>query len=210
MRLTSCAAAIALLLCSCGPKALELPSDPIDRAATCGVVAAATSRTATNIQQSLPFDAQLHIFHYALLAGSEGGSFSPETASTVSKRMSDLQEGITKGKWQDLAPACAGAYPEAQKTDVALPAGFDTQLGCDALADFVLTALRGQEADYGNELASYNQMRTKLNRLMAPAMISRAGKDVEAQQTERHKALATMAKLGAPSAVLKQCVTRFG
>ena len=48
----------ALLLGSCGPKALTLPEDPVDRAATCGVIAAQSARLATNdIQAALPFEA---------------------------------------------------------------------------------------------------------------------------------------------------------
>ena len=37
----------ALLLASCGPKTLTLPEQPVERAATCGVVAADSARLAT-------------------------------------------------------------------------------------------------------------------------------------------------------------------
>lgn len=211
MRVITAAMLGAALLAGCGPKPLTLPEARIDRAATCGVVAAAEARTETNIQQVLPFAAQGRILHYALLAGVEGKDFSRENASAVSRRMAELQEGITAGKWQDLAAACASAFPETQRPAAALPpAGYDTQLGCDALADFVLTALEPQESDYGNELAEYRQMRSKLNVSLTPGMAARAGDDVEKQQAERRRGLAAAAGYGPPLDALRQCVARYG
>lgn len=211
-RLPPAAAAVALIVSACGgPKALELPAEMVDRAATCGVVAAAEARLATNIQDALPFAAQEKIIHYPLLAGAAGDTFVPETANAVSRRMSALQEGITKGKWQDLAPACAAAFPETTKTQITLPANrFDAQLACDSLADFIATALESQESEYINELAPYRQMRTKLNQQLGPGMKSRAGADLDAQRSERNKALAGIARQGSPSAAMKQCVERYG
>lgn len=211
MRTVPIAALSALLLCSCGPKALDLPAENIDRAATCGVVAAAEARMATDIKDSLPFEAQGRILHHTLLAGSTGEAFQPELATAVSRRMSELQEGITNARWQDLKPVCAAAYPEVGKTEVALPEGrFDAQLGCDALADFMLSALQDQEADYGNELAEYRQLRNKLNLALGPGMLSRVGSDIAAQQAARREALAGVAKLGTPTAVMRQCIERYG
>ena len=55
--------ATALLVASCGPKTLALPDQPVDRAATCGVVAAAQARAGTaNIKADLPFDAMGVVF----------------------------------------------------------------------------------------------------------------------------------------------------
>lgn len=211
MRMKSTAVLGALLITACGPKPLELPTDAVDRAATCGVIAAAEARTATNVQQALPFAAQEHIVHYALLAGSAGESFVPETANAVSRRMSELQEGITQGEWQGLKPACASAFPETARTEITLPAGrFDAQLTCYALVDFILTATEQQESEYGNELAPYRETRRKLNLAIAPGLTSRVGSDLEAQKTERNKALAAAAKLGSPTAVMRQCVERYG
>lgn len=211
MRNTSVAAIAALLVCSCGPKALELPADPIDRAATCGVFTAAEARSATDIQKPLPFEAQLRILDHALIAGSSGDSFSPEAATQVSRRMSELQGGITEGKWQDLKAPCDAAYPQLAKADVALPADrFQAQLGCDSLADFVLTALEKQESDYVNALAEYRALRARLNVALGPGMQRRAGTDIEKQQAERRKALARVVKLGPTEPVMKQCLARYG
>lgn len=211
MRISAAAALAAMLICSCGPKPLELPADAVDRAATCGVVTAAEARTATDIQQELPFEAQGRILHHALLASSTGDSFEPAVANRVSRRMSELQEQITKGKWQDLKPACTAAFPELDKKDVALPdARFEAQLGCDSLADFLLTALEPQESDYANELAPYRELRSKLNTALGPGMQSRAGSNLEAQKRERERALATFAKLGTPTAVMRECIARYG
>jgi hypothetical protein len=200
-----------LLLAGCGAKSLDLPSDPVDRAATCGVVAAATARTSVpDVKAPLPLAAQGKIFHYALLAASEGGEFKADTANRVNKRMGELQEGITSGKWRDLAPACAAAFPAAEKTEVALPEGrLDAQLACEELAEFTSLALEGSEVHYGNELAAYRRMRSSLNDALAPGLRARAGAKLEAQGRERKRALAAAAQLGSPMAVLDKCVERF-
>jgi len=206
------AAGGALLLGSCGPKTLALPEQPIDRAATCGVAAAAAARLAvTDVKAPLPLAAHGRIVHYALLAGTEGGEFSGETASAVSRRMSALQEGITRSKWQALAPACEAAYPAAVKTEIALPeSGLDAELGCNELAEFLITALEGQEHDYGNEIGGYRKLRLKLNDMIVSGLRARAGSDLKAQQNERRKALAKAAQWGSPTAVMDRCIDRFG
>ncbi|HEV2748704.1 MAG TPA: hypothetical protein VGW34_15590 [Allosphingosinicella sp.] len=206
------AAAAALLLLSCGPEKLALPEQAVDRAATCGVVAAAEARAATpDIKQSLPFTAQGRIVHYALLAGAEGEEFSAEAATAANTRMSELQETITEGKWQELAPACRRAFPQAEVTEVTLPADrFEAQLACDELGDFMGTALQSQEAEYGNQLAEYRELARKLDQALGPGLRARAGSGLEAQQEARRRALAKAAKLGSPMAVMRQCVERYG
>ena len=211
MKFAPLACLAALLLAGCGEKTLQLPADPIDRAATCGVVAAATARTAlADVQAPLPLAAQGNIFHYALLAASGGETFEADTANRVNKRMRELQESITGGKWQELAPACNAAFPAAGKTEVTLPEGrLDAQLACEALAEFTSVALEGEEIHFGNELAAYRRMRSDLNDALGPGLRARAGAGLEAQAKERKRALAGAAKLGSPMAVLDACAERF-
>ncbi|HEX8574414.1 MAG TPA: hypothetical protein VF759_16865 [Allosphingosinicella sp.] len=211
MKALSGFAGAALLLAGCGPKPLELPADSVDRAATCAVVAAATARTAVaDVQAPLPLAAQGKIFHYALLAASAGETFEADTANRVNKRMGDLQEGITGGKWQELGPACDSAFPAAGKTEVTLPEGLlDAQLACEELAEFTSVALEGEEVHFGNELAAYRRMRSDLNDALGPGLRARAGAGLEAQARERKRALAAAAKLGSPIPVLDKCAERF-
>lgn len=211
MKLVPAVLTCALALSACGPKPLELPTDPIDRAASCAVVAAAAARTAVpDIKAPLPLADQGKIFHYALLAASEGGAFEAETANRVNKRMGELQSGITGGKWSDLAPACDSAFPVTGKTGVALPSDrFEAQIACEALADFASVALEGSEGDFGNEIAGYRRMRTELNDAIGPGLKARAGASTEAQSRERHRALAKAAALGSPIPVLDKCRERF-
>jgi hypothetical protein len=202
----------ALTLCACsGAKPLELPADPVDRAATCAVVAAASARTAlADVKAPLPLAAQGRIFHYALLAASEGATFEAATANRVNKRMRELEAGITGGKWSGLAPACDSAFPVAGKTEVELPSGrFDAQIACEELAEFASVALEGSETHFGNELAGYRRMRTELNDALAAGLRDRAGSSIEAQSRERNKALAAAAGLGSPIPVLDKCRVRF-
>lgn len=212
-RRVSALALAGLALTSCGgPKALTLPTDPIDRAATCGIVAAAEARSATtDFNQPLTLEGQGHILHYALLAASEDGRFSAETAGAVSKRMSALQADVTNGKWQDLAPSCRTAFPAAAGTgDVALPKDrLNAQLGCSELAQFTATAL---EADkhYAAQVAQYRQLRATLSDRMGPALRARVGSNLTAQRAAGDKALAAMAQIGSPVAVLDQCLKKFG
>lgn len=202
----------ASMLGGCGPQELALPDAPIDRAATCGVVAAAEARAAiADIKQPLPLTAQSRILHYALLAGAEGDEFSPDAATAVTGRMSELQEEITAGKWRELAPACRQAFPVAELAEPTLPEDrFDAQLGCDELGDFMVTALDSQESDYGEQLGSYRTMARKLDATLGPGLRRRAGAGLPAQQKARREALAAIVKRGSPSALLRQCVERFG
>jgi hypothetical protein len=211
LRLSSALAAAALLLGACGAKTLELPADPVDRAATCGVVAAATARTAVaDVKAPLPLEAQGRIFHYALLAASRDGEFQAETANRVNKRMGQLQESITGGKWRDLGPPCEAAFPAAAKTEVRLPAGrLDAQLACEELAEFTSVALEGEEIHYGNELAAWRRMRSELNDALAAGLRGRVGAGLEAQRRERNRALAAASGFGSPMAVLAACTERF-
>jgi hypothetical protein len=212
IRVSAVAAGVALFLAGCGPKTLTLPDDPIDRAATCGVIAAIEARAATtDIKAPLPFEAQEHVLHYSLLAGSEGESFSLEAANGVTKRLTELQGEITEGKWKELVPACRAAFPAAQVTEISLPADrFDAQLQCDELGDFITSALGSQDVHYAKRLNDYGELARKLDQRLGPGLRSRAGASLPAQQEARRKALAAVAKLGSPSAVMKQCVERYG
>ncbi|MDB5692491.1 MAG: hypothetical protein JWO81_1554 [Alphaproteobacteria bacterium] len=212
-RSSSAIALAGLALASCGgPKALSLPTDPVDRAATCGIVAAAEARNAAaDVSQPLPLAARGRILHYALLAGSADGRFSAETAGAVSRRMSALQADVTNGKWQDLAPACRAAFPAAAAGEATLPAGrLDAQLGCSELAQFTATALEADKGHYAAQLSEYRGLRTKLSDRIGPALRSRAGSDLSAQRAAGDKALAAIAQHGSPVAVLDQCLKQFG
>jgi hypothetical protein len=202
-----------LLLTSCaGPKALTLPTEPIDRAATCGVVATATARRATaDIRAALPIGAEGHILHYALLGASGDGTFSSETARAVVKRMAALEPEITDGKWQALVPSCQAAFPEAEKGDVTLPVDkLDAQLGCSALAQFTASALEPAKSQYASELAGYRRLRGTLSDKVGPVLRARVGSSAQAQRAAEAKAMAKIARAGAPVAVLGECAKRFG
>ena len=199
------------LLASCGPKTLTLPEQPVDRAATCGVIAAQSARVAArDIQAPLPFDAMGRIIHYPLLAGSTGDSFSPDVAAAVHARMTELQDPISEGKWQELIPACRSAFPATAKDQVTLPDDrFDAQLGCVELGDFLRSALESQ-AEYGNELAEYRRLSMNLDATLENELQRRAGPDQGARRAERRKALARIAKAGSPITVMGKCLVRFG
>jgi hypothetical protein len=207
------AALTAALLAACGaPKPLTLPTERVDRAATCGVVATAAARRATaDIKAPLPIAAEGRILHYAILGASEGGPFSSETAGVIVKRMATLEPEITSGKWQDLEPACKAAFPDAEKADVALPKDrLDAQLGCSALAAFTATTLEPAKAHYAAELADYRRLRGTLGDRIGPALRVRVGGATAAQRRAEGEAMAKIARAGSPVAVLAECARRFG
>ena len=204
--------ALCLALAGCGgPKPLTLPGEPVDRAATCAVVAAAEARTAAkDVQAALPLDAQGRIVHFALLAASAGGSFEAGTANAVNARMKALQDEVTSGKWQALAQPCRDAFPAAWNAEPELPKRpLDAQLACEQLAEFMANALGGDRSA-APEVARYRTLRRTLNDRLAPALRARVGGGFEAQQAAGRKALAAAAQLGSPVAVLDRCLTRFG
>ncbi|HEX5183254.1 MAG TPA: hypothetical protein VFW19_08900 [Allosphingosinicella sp.] len=183
----------------------------MDRAATCGIVAAAEARSRTaDINQPLAIDAQGHILYYAMLAASRNGHFSVETANAVSKRMSELQPRVTSGKWQDLEPACRAAFPAAETGEATLPKDrLSAQLGCSALAEFTASALESDK-HYSAETSRYRRLRATLSDHMGPALRARIGSDLTKQRAAGDKAMAAMVDLGSPVAVLDQCLKTFG
>ena len=215
MRLPAAAAALSLVLAGCGgEKALTLPSDPADRAATCAIVAAAEARAAASVDvsQPLPLEAQGRILHYPLLAASEGGRFSAERANEVNARIQALQDEVISGKWQDLAPACAAAFPAMTAGgEATLPsARFEAQLACVELTEFLADALESQQPSWRAKVGDYRELRRELNDAMGAGMRARAGASLEAQRRLRDEGLAAAAQLGNPVAVAEACLARFG
>lgn len=201
-----------LLLAGCGgPKTLTLPEAPVDRAATCAVVAAAEARVAVkDINDPLPVEAQGRIVQHALLAASADGAFDAETANAVNKRMGELKDKLTSGAWQTLIQPCRTAFPAASNNDPELPKNaLDAELGCEQLAEFLANALDAQRR-YGQEVADYRRLRGRLNDRLSSALKARVGGSLDAQQAAGRKALARAASLGSPVAVIRLCTARFG
>ncbi|MBV9842638.1 MAG: hypothetical protein JOY99_14085 [Sphingomonadaceae bacterium] len=214
MRAPAALAATALILAACGPKALALPDDPIDRAATCGIVAAAKARAGMNsLRGDLPFDAELGVIHYSLLAGAgeKGTGFARDKASAVAKRMATLADKVTAGKWQTLEQPCAQAYPATAPTSPPkLPTtAAQSQLGCYVLADFLRTALQSQDASYGEQLSQLGELRRALDPKLAGRFAAKGQTDIAAQKDPRDEALADMTRRGPPGDLIKLCIAAY-
>ena len=205
--------ATALMLSGCGPKKLALPSEPVDRAATCAVVSAADSRAKDpNAKGDLNFDAQTRIIHYAMLAGSEGSNFSAKQASAVVNRMGELEASITGGKWQALVTPCNEAYPAVTKTvGIELPQDrFEAQLGCYALGDFLVKTVTTSDPTAQDRFAAFGKMKRDLDGPIGSSLKARGAGSFEKTQALKEEAMVKMTKLGAPAEVMKVCTTRFG
>ncbi|UAK25983.1 hypothetical protein [Sphingomonas nostoxanthinifaciens] len=201
----------ALLLGGCGEKTPTLSEDPIEQAASCGVIAAAAERQAAGIKGDLPVAAQERIFHYPLLAGSAGPSFDAAKADAVFKRMPKLFDTVVKGKWQTLQPTCATAFPATQIKTPTLPdAKLDGLLQCYVLVDFMRKALGGQGASYAEAANKYGVLGEKLDAKLSPALAKIGVKNGDALQAKRAEGLAAAAKLGPPPAVIDACEAKFG
>lgn len=206
-------AAGALVLAGCGPKTLALPADPIEQAATCGVVAAAAAREAGgDIAKPLAIEASGRILHHALLAASTGASFESDKAAAVTERMAVLGDSVTGGKWQALVAPCNAAFPVAASTaPPALPADpLDAQLGCTALGGWLSRALASQDAAYGDQLFAYRQLGTALEPRVDRALSARGIESDDARKAARDKALAAIAKAGSPVPVMAACEAKYG
>lgn len=200
--------AAALLLAGCGgPKPIALPGEPIDRAATCGVITAIAEREQAGAKGDLPADAQARIFHYPLLAASTGDRFDRARADAVFKRMPQLSEQTTEGKWQPLRPACRAAFPQAAIAAPRLPdAAAEARVQCFVLADFLRKAFGDLPGAYGEAATRYGALTNRLDAKVAATL----GPSGDTQKRRRDEALAAAAKLGQPPAVIAACEKRFG
>jgi hypothetical protein len=203
---------VLLLAAGCGSKPAALPDDPIKRAATCGVVAAADARRSLgSVDAKLTIEQQGHILHYALIEGSEGGSFDRTRSAAVVNAMPLLGDKVTGGKWEPLIGECADAYPATKPVEsVTLPSdALTVQAGCHDLSDFITTALRSQENNFIDKMRAYDAMERTLDNKMGATLKARGLNQAQANEA-RAKALAKVATLGPPIAVLDQCVKKFG
>jgi hypothetical protein len=202
---------LPLALAGCAKKQAGLPEDPIQRAATCGVVAAAEARRAGGVDAKLTIEQQGHILHYALLAGAEGGTFDKPRSAAVVNAMPQLGDKVTNGKWEPLIGECAEAYPVSRPAEsITLPSdALTAQAGCHDLADFMTTALRVQENNFIDQMRAYDGMERALDPKMGATLKAR-GLNLAQANDARAKALAALVTLGPPTAVLDQCVKKFG
>lgn len=205
--------ALALAAASCGAPKLALPADPIGKAATCGVVAAADARLANtgNVSAPLAFAKQGQIVHYALLAGANGGEFSRDRVAAVMQRMQEIQEKVTEGKWQALVQPCQSAFPAANPAHaVALPEDpLQAEMGCYMLGKFMVKALAGQGNVYDEQLVQFGELNRKLDPKIGHALDRRGIRSEAARKAEQDSALANAAKLGSPAKVMDACTARY-
>lgn len=201
-----------LLASACGPKPLSLPQDPVERAATCGVVAAASARSGSaDVKTPLTMEQQASILHYALLGGGEGKDFSQDRVAAVVQRMPELEAGITGAKWQELVQPCREAFPAtAPGKPVALPKDpQEARLSCYMLSEFLTKSLGQHEAALGDQLAVYGGMNRDLDPRIGASLKAR-GLSKDQARDARREALGSAAQLGPPVAVMKACLDKFG
>ncbi len=201
----------ALILPGCTSKAPTLPDDPVEKAASCGVIAAASEREATGVKGDLPAAAQERIFHYPLLAGSTGKSFDDDRAQKVFQRMPKLFDQVIQDQWQTLKPACASAFPQTQIAQPTLPANsLDSMLQCYVLTDFMRKSLGSLGGSYGEASTKYGVFTAKLDGKVSTALAATGIKNGPALQGRRAAALAAAAKMGQPPAVIAACMKKYG
>lgn len=203
---------LVFALSACGAQKIALPADPIGKAATCGVVAAADARTASaNVAAPLGFDKQGQIIHYALLAGVDGKDFSRDRVAAVMKRMQDIQEDVTKSKWQALVQPCQSAFPTANPAlDVALPEDpLKAEMSCYMLSKFMVKALATQGSAYEEQLIKFGALNRKLDPRIARGLDRRNIRSETARHAQQDSALAAAAGLGTPSKVMTACTDRY-
>jgi hypothetical protein len=212
MRLTALLL-VLLAAVGCGPKAMTLPDDPVEQAATCGVIetAAAREQGGAAVAKPLTAEAQGRILHYALLAASTGKSYDASIAAAVVKRLPLIADDVTAGDWQKLKAPCAAAFPAVARIPVSLPDDTMTAvLGCDELATFMRTALARQAYAFGPTLDDYQKLNRALDQPSAVPFVKRGIMALPARLAQRNRALAAIVQLGSPVPMLKLCTARYG
>jgi hypothetical protein len=203
--------AAALIVEGCGEKAPKMPADPVDQAATCGVIAAASERESAGLKGDLPADSQVRILHYAMLYGSSGKSFDRDKVNAVSRRMPALFDQTIKGQWQTLRATCASAFPATQiKQPTLPPRPVDAVLQCYVLADFLRKALADQGSSYAEAVNNYGVFTGKLDTKLTPLLRAAGLPNGAALQAKRSEALAAATNLGPPPAVIDACEKKYG
>ena len=200
---------LPLILAGCGSREAGLPSEPVARAATCGVIAAADARKASgNVEAKLTLEQQGAILHPALLTGSAGGRFDKTRTAEVVNARPALGDRVTSGKWEPLVAECRSAFPPGGAVE--LPAdALTAEAGCHDLATFFTDAMRSSEADYIDRIRAYDGMRRDLDPKLGATLRARGLGGTKGEET-RDRAMAELVKLGNPVAVLDACVARFG
>lgn len=200
---------LPLALAGCGRSEQGLPADPVQRAATCGVIAAADARKASNnVEAKLTLEQQGAILHPAMLAGSESGRFDKTRTAEAVNAMPALGDKITSGKWEPLVAECRTAFPAP--AEVTLPTeALTAEAGCHDLAAFFTDAMRASEADYVEKIRAYDGMRRELDPKLGASLKARGLTGTRGEET-RDKAVAELVQLGNPVSVLDACVARFG
>lgn len=201
---------VALLLAGCARQAPAFPADPLDQAATCGVVAAASEREAAGLKGDLSADAQARILHYAMLYASTGKALDQDKVNAVSKRMPALFDQTIKGKWKSLQSTCVVAFPASQIKQPVLPSKpLDAMLQCDALADFLRKALADQGSNYGEAANAYGLFIEKLDPKLSTALRAAGLNGADTLREKKLEALSAASKLGQPPAVIDACEKKY-
>ncbi|MBB5686169.1 hypothetical protein [Sphingobium boeckii] len=200
-----------LAITACGSKPLTLGETAVDKAATCGVVAAAAARTvATDIKAPLSVEARGQMLSYALLAGSEGTQFAPETTGAVIKRMPELADAVTDTNWEKLVAPCAQEFPIASASAPQLPTDpLVSALGCDQIGSFMRKALASDPL-YEEAQVRYGKLDAKMDGKVAPLLASRGMASEDKAKAQKLTAMATFAKLGPPDKLMDACIARYG
>ncbi len=212
-KITIALSATLVMLAGCGPKKLALPTDPIDRAATCAVVSAAGARAGnSDIKADLDFPAQTHILHYAMLAASDGNRFDTAKASAVVSRMSEVEGDVTAGKWQGLVQPCNQSFPLATKTGgVELPTQrFEAAIGGYALGDFLTRTVTSKSPVTQEKMSELMTMRRNLDATIGNGLKARGASKYENTLELKQEALVRMTRLGPPNETAQACTARFG
>ena len=200
-----------LAMTACGSKPLTLGETAVDKAATCGVVAAAAGRKgSTDIKAPLSVEARGQMLSYALLAGSEGDKFAPETTGAVIKRMPEMADAVTDTNWEKLVAPCQQEFPTANASAPELPKDpLISAVGCDQITSFMRKALAG-DPQYEETQIRYGKLDAKLDGKVAPLLAKNGMASEEKAKDQKMTAMATFAKLGPPDKLMDACIARYG
>ena len=204
--MVAAALVLAAGLAGCAGAPLDLPDDPVARAATCSAVRTLELRSGRTDERPVSFAGSTEILHFAMIyAAEEAVEADQRRLTAVSARVPDVLRDLDGKNWASLVEPCNAAYPETQRNAAALPGDpFEAGMTCFALTDF----LSRSAADHPAEQRSLAGLAERALSAAQPELRNRAHDNDEAHRIATGYA-ARAFKAGRPSSLIAQCRRRF-
>jgi hypothetical protein len=201
-------AGLVLASGACTSAPLQLPDDPLERAAACTAARTLELREGKQGDGPVTFAGATEIIHFAMLYAAEDAvEVDPRRLDAVKARSERAVAELAGQNWASLVEPCNASYPETQKDPASLPGDpFEAGMTCYALGDFLA---RSVQASFPDEQRALAGMAERALTAAQPALRERARDDNAEAQRIANGYAARAFKAGRPTLLLGQCRRRF-